>query len=102
MKITVVSKVGYGRTELSAFDHALVQMHCTGYNLVRLSSVIPPEAEVEIKQEYDAPVNTVGHKLYTVEAYIRSSIVDDVEGAGVGWYQFSDKEKGGVFVEHEL
>jgi arginine decarboxylase len=54
MKLTVAAAIGQGRTELSAFDSALVAVGAANFNLVRLSSVIPPHSTVV--EEGDAPL----------------------------------------------
>ena len=46
MKVVLCTTVGTGRTELSAFDDALVQAGIGDYNLVQLSSVIPRGADL--------------------------------------------------------
>ncbi|MDQ2678046.1 MAG: pyruvoyl-dependent arginine decarboxylase, partial [Actinomycetota bacterium] len=46
LSINVVGAVGTGPTSLAAFDDALVSVGVANYNLVRLSSVIPPGSTV--------------------------------------------------------
>jgi len=42
----VASAIGRARTELAAFDQALIGVGAANFNLVRLSSVIPPGSDV--------------------------------------------------------
>lgn len=103
MKIHIASGTGSGPTTLSAFDAALNDAGIANYNLLRLSSVIPPEADLRI---HDAaiPKGTLkgewGDRLYVVMAEQRADTPHTEAWAGVGWVQ--DKATGkGLFVEHE-
>jgi arginine decarboxylase len=46
MRIQLVSGAGSARTQLAAFDAALVDAGISNYNLITLSSVIPAGAEI--------------------------------------------------------
>lgn len=100
MTIPVVSGIGRGTTLLSSFDAALYRCGTHNYNLIPLSSVIPPAAEVIIADRYCAGSNEHGHRLYVVKADVRSDEAGKVIGAGIGWYQWGDGR--GVFVEHTV
>jgi len=94
----VVSSFGVGKTLLSAFDAALFNSGVHNYNLIYLSSVIPPSSNItEVKQVTDIG-GEWGDRLYVVHADSRSDVEGAYAGAGVGWYQFDDGR--GVFVEH--
>lgn len=99
MKIHLVSALGKGNTELGAFDNALMEMGICNYNLIRLSSVIPPNAQIIIPGKYETPSSEYGDRLYCVYAEIRSSKVGEALGSCVGWYQHENGS--GLFVEHE-
>lgn len=101
MEIQVVSGIGTGPTTLSAFDSALNHAGVANYNLIRLSSVIPPNSKIVPKDE---PATNLpgqwGDKLYVVMAEQRADSPNTEAWAGIGWVQ--DKETGrGLFVEHE-
>ncbi len=101
MIIKVASGIGSGPTKLSAFDSALNHAGVANYNLIRLSSVIPPETEIEPQETAlkDLP-GEWGDKLYVVMAEQRESTPNREAWAGIGWVQ--DKKTGkGLFVEHE-
>jgi arginine decarboxylase len=98
LKIAVVSGVGKGTTLLSSFDDALRHCGVYNYNLIPLSSVIPPGSE--IVDTFAAPDDEFGHRLYCVMAEARSAEPGKSVAAGIGWYQWQDGR--GVFVEHEL
>jgi arginine decarboxylase len=100
MKLVLCTKLGTGRTELSAFDAALVAAGIGNYNLLPLSSVIPPGTDLVEQNVYDAPIDTFGQRLYVVRAEQRSSVLGEWVGAGIGWTQMDDDR--GWFVEHEV
>jgi arginine decarboxylase len=98
--IAVVAGVGQGQTALSAFDAALWRCGVHSYNLLALSSVIPPGSQINVCDRYQAPAAENGHKLYVVKAEMRSDEPGAVIAAGLGWLQRDDGR--GVFVEHEV
>lgn len=100
MNIHVVSGAGEGQTLLSSFDAALKTTGVHNYNLLYLSSIIPPGSTVKAVEHYSAPENEYGHKLYVVRAVAQSSAPGTTLGAGIGWYQLPDGR--GMFIEHEL
>ncbi len=100
IKIAVISSVGTGKTLLSAFDAALNNAGVSNYNLLVLSSVIPPNSVIKKIKKYTTPSDEFGHKLYVVRAEMRSNEAKKWLAAGVGWYQLEDGR--GLFVEHEL
>lgn len=100
MEIFVVRGVGVGKTTLSAFDAALKGAGVYNYNLITLSSIIPPNSKVRSVRRFQTSPQDYGHKLYVVKAEIRSYEVGKYIAAGLGWYQAEDGK--GVFVEHEI
>ena len=99
MEIPIVAGTGSGSTLLSAFDDALRDCGVLNYNLIPLSSVIPPATRIVALPRFTSPEDEHGHRLYVVKAEMRSDQPGEVVGAGVGWYQWGDDR--GVFVEHE-
>ena len=101
MSLYLASAIGRGRTELSAFDAALAGVGVANFNLIRLSSVIPPGSEiVEVDRCPFAHEGQWGDRLYAVYAEKRTSTPGEQVWAGVGWCQ--DPETGhGLFIEHE-
>ncbi len=103
MNIHIASGTGTGPTTLAAFDSALNDAGIANYNLLRLSSVIPPESS--IVQHQDTIEKSIlpggwGDRLYVVMAEQRVETPNEEAWAGIGWVQ--DKETGkGLFVEHE-
>ena len=102
MEVQIFSGVGTGPTKLSAFDAALNHANVANYNLIRLSSVIPPKSRI-IAHEDNPAIKLPGKwgdRLYVVMAEIRVDTPNAEAWAGIGWVQ--DQKTGkGLFVEHE-
>jgi arginine decarboxylase len=99
-QIPVVAATGTGATALAAFHAALVAVDLGHYNLVRLSSVIPPATSVDPTGKAPAPAGRWGDRLYCVYAESRATQAGRQAWAGVGWVQRLDGG-GGLFVEHD-
>jgi arginine decarboxylase len=97
LRIAVMSAIGHGATTLSAFDDALCSCGLGNYNHLLLSSVIPPRSTVVLAARHDAPDAEFGHRLFAVEADVRSAERGASIAAGLGWLQWGDGR--GVFVE---
>jgi arginine decarboxylase len=101
MKLYVAKAVGRAATELAAFDAALVRAGVANFNLIRLSSVIPPNGEIiEVERCPTVHSGTWGDRLYAVYAEQRTRRAGEQVWAGVGWCQESGSGRG-LFVEHE-
>lgn len=102
MKIRVRKGVGVGPTELAAFDQALVKANIANFNLLYLSSVLPPKSDVVIEEEAKfTPIEGGwGDRLYVVMAQKRTNQRNQEAWAGIGWIQ-DEKTKKGLLVEHE-
>lgn len=96
VKIRIVWGSSEGSTEVSAFDSALCEAGIHNLNLIEMSSVIPPRAEViEIGRiRLEEPVGSIG-----------KVVLSHIEGmncwiaSGLGW---AIAEEGGIFVEGAL
>ena len=101
MQIRVSSGIGTGPTELAAFDQALVDAGVANFNLIYLSSVLPPKSEVVKVQPHSFTLEGEwGDRLYVVMAQKRTNRRNHEVWAGVGWIQ--DEATGaGLLVEHE-
>jgi arginine decarboxylase len=101
MNIHVASGIGSGPTKLAAFDASLQMAGVANFNLIRLSSIVPPSSNII---EHEGPVarnlGTWGDRLYVVMADHRVDTPNAEAWAGIGWVQ--DQKTGeGLFVEHE-
>lgn len=100
MRIQISEGTGIGPTELSAFDQALVNAGVANYNLIYLSSVLPPDSEVVYESEPKQSPKEWGNRLYVVMAQKRTSQRNQEVWAGIGWIQ-DRKSRRGLLVEHE-
>lgn len=100
-QLFVAAAVGCGSTELAAFDDALIKVGAANFNLIRLSSVVPPDSEIVVVDQVPPVAGARwGDRLYVVYAEERTSTAGREAWAGVGWVQ--DEPSGrGLFVEHE-
>jgi arginine decarboxylase len=113
-RLPVLGATASGRTALSAFHRALVAVGLGHYNLVRLSSVIPPGTEVGTGRPSQGPALPArwrgarpddfvdgfhGDRVYCVYAEHGTEVPGEEVWAGVGWVQRVDGQ-GGYFVEH--
>lgn len=96
-RITLACGTGRGPTELAAFDAALLDAGIANYNLICLSSVIPPGSQIEFAR-YRTPPAEYGQRLYVVMSQMRECRPGRSVHAGIGWAR--DPEHGqGLFVE---
>ena len=101
MVIQVASGTGTGPTKLAAFDAALNAAGLANYNLVRLSSIIPPKSEITVSERgVVKQPGDWGDRLYVVMAETRVDTPNAEAWAGIGWVQQKETGKG-LFVEHE-
>ncbi len=100
MKIEIVKGTGVGKTDLSAFDMALNNAGIANYNLIPLSSVIPPRAELKKIGKREKYPEEYGHKLYLVISRAYATVKGSEAWAGIGWVNHVDKSGKGLFVEH--
>ncbi|MDQ3587184.1 MAG: pyruvoyl-dependent arginine decarboxylase [Actinomycetota bacterium] len=95
-EVTVTSGTGEGVTPLAAFDAALETAGIQDYNLIYMSSIIPPGSRV-IRGRLAQTDDHHGDRLYVVIARRTVSEAGHEASAGLGWAQRSDGR--GVFVE---
>lgn len=113
-RLPVLAASATARTSLAAFHRALVAVGLGHYNLVRLSSVIPPHTEVGVGRLGQGPAlpgrwrgprpedlvdGYHGDRVYCVYAEHGTDVAGEEVWAGVGWAQRVDGQ-GGYFVEH--
>lgn len=98
--IRVTKGTGTGETKMAAFDAALYDAGIANYNLIRLSSIIPPGFEVRVEQCTENDKN-FGDRLYVVYASQVETEVGKGAWAGIGWVLADDGSGKGLFTEHE-
>jgi arginine decarboxylase len=99
VRIVVSRGTGEGPTPLAAFDKALLSAGVENYNLIRLSSVIPPDSEIE-RARFVSDEDEYGRRLFVVMAEQRATVPGDGAYAGLGWVQEPGDGRG-LFVECE-
>lgn len=102
LNIQVATGIGRGPTKIAAFDAALREAGVHNYNLIYLSSVVPPGSVITTLDHGKpaTPDGGWGDRLYVVMANERVDQPGDQAWAGVGWVQQEGGTKG-LFVEHE-
>jgi arginine decarboxylase len=95
--ITVRTATGSGRTLLAAFDAALLAAGVANFNLIALSSVIPPGSSIR-EGVTDRLAGGHGDRLYCVMSVGYADHPGELVSAGLGWA--TDDTTGGLFVEH--
>lgn len=98
--ITLTKGTGTGETKIAAFDAALFDAGIANYNLIRLSSVIPPNSKIKITKAEIKP-DEFGHKLYVVYASQIENEIGKDAWAGIGWVLAEAEDGRGLFTEHE-
>lgn len=96
LAITVACGTGEGTTPLAAFDAALAEAGVDDYNLISMSSIIPPGSEVR-RGTHETPPAEYGHRLFVVMARRSVSEAGHEAAAGLAWTQREDGR--GLFVE---
>ena len=98
--IPITHGTGTGPTELAAFDDAILKAGIGNYNLIYLSSIIPPGATPKV-QKINWNKKEYGDRLYIVCAQQRTSTRGNIAAAGIGWVMSKERPARGMFVEHE-
>ena len=97
MEIIITKGKGTGLNKLSAFDNALYDAGIANFNLIPLTSIIPPASKVKVKR-IDWNKIDFGNKLYVVMARASQEVIGKEAWAGIGWVR--DKKGHGLFAEH--
>ena len=101
LTIRVSAGTGTGRTTLAAFDSALADAGVSDFNLVRLSSIVPPGSQVLEVAGPQQVQGGHGDVLYCVYARAHAMLPGHEAWAGVAWSRRDDGSGAGLFVEHE-
>ncbi len=100
LTIELGAATGTAPTSLAAFDAALRVLGVGDANLIRLSSVIPPDSAVVRTDRVRKPIGW-GDRLYCVYAEQHATKPGQTAAAGIGWVLVDDGSGAGLFVEHE-
>ena len=72
-RVALTSGVGTGRSHLNAFDHALRDGGIADYNLIKVSSIIPPGTSVSRLRRSTQPISGEGLLVPTIYAEMAST-----------------------------
>lgn len=97
LDITIRAGTGSARTPLAAFDDALLSAGVANFNLITLSSVIPPGST--IRDDVTTLAGGHGDRLYCVLSAAYANQPGELAWAGLGW-TLDPLTGGGLFVEH--
>jgi arginine decarboxylase len=84
-----------GGSTLNAFDNALLAAGIGNINLIRVSSIVPPDVEI-----VDLPKIKPGALIPTAYAAVTSELPGQVIAAAVGYALPDDPAKPGVIMEY--
>jgi arginine decarboxylase len=69
---------------INSFDNAMRKARIADFNIIRVTSIVPPETPVILLQEDGAVLKGLGHMLPAVYEAIYSNTPGDIISAGVG------------------
>ncbi|HIP90084.1 MAG TPA: arginine decarboxylase, pyruvoyl-dependent [Candidatus Nanopusillus sp.] len=94
--ISLVAGVGEGNNPLNAFDMALLNAGIGNLNLIRISSIMPPKADI-----VPLPKIPMGSLVPTAYGYYTSEIRGETISAAIGVAIPKDNELCGLIMEYE-
>ena len=101
-KIILTSGIGEGNTPLNSFDKALLDAGVGNLNLIKISSVVPADAEV-FELEKVVPLEILpGTFIPAVYTYITSDTIGENIAAAVAVGKPHNKETNGMIFESTL
>ena len=102
--VVLTSGVGVGSSKLNAYDSALLNSNIGNFNLVQVSSIIPPKAKVYYYEECKDIILNYTHGLIIPVVY--TSIISEKKGetiaSALGAGVPIDESKNGVIFETSL
>lgn len=99
MEIIITWGLGVGKTELAAFDKALHEANIGDFNLIKLTSIIPPRSTISLRR-YKLQDIKFGHKAYVVLSSGVETRPEHEIWAGLGWLT-EKKSSRGIIVEQK-
>jgi arginine decarboxylase len=98
-KVFFVKGVGYHKKKLAAFEQALREARIEKFNLVSVSSILPPYC-IEIDKEEGLNQFIPGQIVYCVMARVDSNEYNRLIAASIGVAKPADKDQYGYLSEH--
>ena len=100
-KVFFVKGIGHHKSKLGAFEQALRNAGIEKYNLVNVSSILPPNC-IEITKEEGFKQFLPGQIIYTVLSRVTSNKLNQMVSASIGIAKPSDKDHYGYLSEHHM
>jgi arginine decarboxylase len=94
-KVAATAGHAEGTTSLNAFDNALLAAGIGNINLVKISSIVPPDVDI-----VDLPRIKPGALIPTAYAWMTGSVPGEVISAAVGYALPQDRTRAGVIMEY--
>ena len=94
-KVAATAGHAEGSTPLNAFDSALLAAGIGNINLVKISSIIPPDVDI-----VDLPRIKPGSLIPTAYAAITGRVPGELISAAVGYALPTDRTRAGVIMEY--
>ncbi|GAH38388.1 unnamed protein product, partial [marine sediment metagenome] len=100
-KVFFVKGIGHHKSKLAAFEQALRNAGIEKYNLVNVSSILPPHC-IEIIKEEGFKLLRPGQIVYAVLSRVDSNQLNQMISASIGVAKPSDKNQYGYLSEHHM
>ncbi len=94
-KVAATAGHAEGTTPLNAFDNALLAAGIGNINLVKISSIVPPDVDI-----VDLPRIKPGALIPTAYAWMTGSVPGELISAAVGYALPEDRTRPGVIMEY--
>jgi len=100
-KVFFVKGTGHHNSKLGAFEQALRNAGIESFNLVNVSSILPPHC-IEINKEEGFKQLRPGQIIYAVLSRVDSNKLNQMISASIGIAKPSDKDQYGYLSEHHM
>jgi arginine decarboxylase len=100
-EVFFVKGIGHHKSKLGAFEQALRNAGIEKYNLVNVSSILPPHC-IEINKEDGFKQLHPGQIIYAVLSRVDSNKLNQMISASIGIAKPSDKDQYGYLSEHHM
>ena len=100
-KVFFVKGIGHHKSKLGAFEQALRNAGIEKFNLVNVSSILPPHC-IEISKREGFKQLRLGQIIYTVLSRGESNKLNHKISASIGIAKPSDKDQYGYLSEHHM
>ncbi len=100
-KIVLTKGIGQGSTSLNAFDSALLNAGVGNFNLVRVSSIVPPNSKIiNLNTDSEDVLPAVGSIIPTVYSYLISNRPGEKISVVLGIALPKNEKKNGLIFEY--